>query len=61
MKYQLPWESMANYPLDNGEAMVKEALKEIGVDHPLAGGTLTTLARRGDCDDVLFLLDDGRK
>ena len=39
--------------------MSRETRKEISFFHPLAGRTLITLARRGDCDDVLFQLDDG--
>lgn len=56
---KVPWLSISEYPTDHGAAITREALREIGAGHPLAGRKLTMLARRQDCDDVLFLLDDG--
>ena len=57
--FRIPWECISEFPAGNGEAMVREAKKEISAGHPLAGKQLETLARRGDCDDVLFELAKG--
>jgi hypothetical protein len=59
MGFKVPWLSISEYPPDKGVAMSHEALGEIGAGHPLSGKKLTTLARRQDCDDVLFLINDG--
>jgi len=59
MDFKIPWLSISEYGSDNAAAMTVEALREIGTGHPLAGKKLTTLARRQDRDDVLFMLDDG--
>lgn len=57
--FKIPWEPISEYPSGNADAMVREAISEIPAGHPLAGRKLETLARRGDGDDVLFLLDGG--
>jgi hypothetical protein len=59
MGFKVPWLSIAEYPPDNGVAVSRQAKSEIGPGHPLVGKKLKTLARRQDCDDVLFLLDGG--
>ena len=40
------------------EALVAEAVREIGPSHPLFGRGLTTVALCRGCDHVLFRLDD---
>jgi hypothetical protein len=44
-----PW-----YPLENENNFENELRKEICQDHIL----FEVIARRGDCDDVLFLVED---
>ena len=61
MDFKTPWESISEYPPENGEAMTRQARKEFSFFHPLRWKTLTTLARRRDRDDVLFQLGDGPK
>lgn len=39
--------------------MGRELRRELGREHPLAGVAVLALARRQDCDDVLFQLLDG--
>ena len=39
--------------------IAQELLREVGVGHPLHGLPVRTLARRQDCDDVLFAIEDG--
>jgi hypothetical protein len=39
--------------------MQQELARELSVGHPLFGLPLHPLARRQDCDDVLFAVDDG--
>ena len=46
-----PW-----YPLENGNDFENELQKEICQDHILFEVDITAIARRGDCDDVLFLV-----
>lgn len=57
--FKIPWQPISEYPPENGDAMSNEALREIAIGHSLAGKKLKTLARRQDCDDVLFLINDG--
>jgi len=59
MEFQAPWASILEYPSGNGAALALEAHKEIGAEHPLAGAVLETIARRADCDDVLFEVNGG--
>jgi hypothetical protein len=58
MDWLEPW-----FPLDeNGEeaeGLARECAREVSKGHPLHGIPVRGLARRGDCDDVLFALDDG--
>jgi hypothetical protein len=53
-----PWYSIADDPRQV-EAMGRELRRELGLEHPLAGLPVLALARRQDCDDVLFHLLDG--
>lgn len=39
--------------------MERELNRELSPGHPLFGLPVETLARRHDCDDVLFALTDG--
>ena len=59
MSFRPPWISISEYPAGHGDALVRGAIVEIPSNHPLSGRALTPLARREDCDDVLFQLDDG--
>ena len=36
-----------------------ELAREVSSEHPLSGKRAIAVARRGDCDDVLFFLPDG--
>jgi len=58
VEWLVPWHSVA----DNGAqvaAMQQELARELSASHPLFGLRVRTLARRQDCDDVLFVVDDG--
>lgn len=52
------WHSVAD---DRGQVagMERELSRELSAGHPLYGVPVCTLARRQDCDDVLFALNDG--
>jgi hypothetical protein len=39
--------------------MERELGRELAAGHPLFGLALRTLARRQDCDDVLYAIEDG--
>ncbi len=54
MEWLEPWS-----PVAHGEELDDELRREVGPGHPLHGVATRTLARRGDCDDVLFALEDG--
>jgi hypothetical protein len=53
----MPWHPVS----DSGQVagMERELNRELSVGHPLFGLPVKTLARRQDCDDVLFALQDG--
>ena len=53
-----PWYGVNNEAERRG--LEAELLQEIGDAHALAGKSVTLLARRGDMDDALYLLHDGR-
>jgi hypothetical protein len=53
-----PWYSVADEPAQVA-GMAQELLREVGVGHPLHDLPVRTLARRQDCDDVLFAIEDG--
>lgn len=46
-----PWRSITD---DERRALEAELRRELGAGHPLSGMTSRALARRQDCDDVLF-------
>ena len=54
----LPWRDPWKLVGDNGEA-AEELQRECPSGHPLHGVTVALVARRLDCDDVLFRLCDG--
>jgi hypothetical protein len=58
MEWLEPWHSIEDDP-DQVAAMERELLRELGVGHPLFGLSVRALARRHDCDDVLFAIEDG--
>ena len=41
-------------------ALAAELQRELHPDHALFGSPVSAVARRQDCDDVLFMLNDGR-
>lgn len=43
------------------DSMAQELHREVGVEHVLHGAKVVTVARRIDCDDVLFASDDPAK
>lgn len=49
------WESIEN----SKEYFKRELIKEVSENHILYGVEVKEIARREDCDDVLFLLLDG--
>ncbi|MBB6672278.1 hypothetical protein [Cohnella nanjingensis] len=51
-----PWES-----IEQGEQFETELLREVSESHPLYGKEITAIARRFDCDDVLFQVAGGEK
>src|ERR1051325_11296811 len=52
-----PW-----YPIKHDEqALVAELAREVGPQHPLFGERAVPVARRRDCDDVLFALPGSQK
>ena len=58
MDWLLPWHSIAD---DSNEVtgMERELRRELSAGHPLYGLPVRAMARRQDCDDVLFALADG--
>lgn len=56
---KLPWELVSDQATAKG--LVREAKREVFWRHPLRGKRLSALARRIDCDDVLFEIDSGPK
>lgn len=49
-----PWEPV---PKEEGVGLVAELQKELRSDHVLSGTKAEAVARRRDCDDVLFVTD----
>jgi hypothetical protein len=49
-----PWGPVTK---EEGIGLVAELKKELQSDHALAGATVEAVARRRDCDDVLFITD----
>lgn len=58
MEWLEPWYSIADIP-DHSSATVWELQRELTVGHQLYGLPVRAIARRQDCDDVLFQIDDG--
>jgi hypothetical protein len=50
MEWLEPWQPLE----DSGDPLVAELQKELAPGHPLHGVDVVPLARRIDCDDVLF-------
>jgi hypothetical protein len=57
MEWVSPWERLT----ESGEALVNELQKELPHQHILYGVPVMALARRIDCIDVLFAIDDPSK
>ncbi len=57
MRWVNPWERLK----DGSDALVKELQKEMSPQHVLYGVPVVAVARRIDCDDVLFAVDDSAK
>ena len=60
MEWLEPWYSVADDP-GQVAAMQRELQRELAQHHPLYGLPVRTIGRRQDCDDVLYLIDDGTK
>ncbi|MBX7105466.1 MAG: hypothetical protein K1X57_15380 [Gemmataceae bacterium] len=58
MDWLPPWYSVAD-DTDQIAGLEKELADELAAGHPLFGLPVRTLARRQDCDDVLFAIEDG--
>lgn len=58
MNWLVPWHSVGHDPFQVA-GMERELKRELSPSHPLFGLPVKTLARRQDCDDVLFALQDG--
>jgi hypothetical protein len=58
VEWLLPWHSASDDP-DQVAGMERELQCELSPGHPLYGMPVKTLARRQDCDDVLFAVQDG--
>jgi hypothetical protein len=54
----MPWSVV--FHEDESSALENQLVKEVGPKHRLFGLKSKLLARRYDCDDALFLLEDGR-
>jgi hypothetical protein len=58
VEWLVPWHSVGDDPAQVA-GMERELQRELLAGHPLFGLPVKTLARRQDCDDVLFALEDG--
>lgn len=58
MEWLAPWYSVSD-DLAQVAGMEQELQCELSRGHPLFGAPVKTLARRQDCDDVLFSVQDG--
>lgn len=56
MEWLEPWRPVAGEEATGLERVLR---REVGSDHELYGLTVRVLARRDDCDDVLFAIEDG--
>jgi hypothetical protein len=57
LKWLAPWERLDG----TGDGLVEEIHREIAPEHVLAGVPVNAIARRQDCDDVLFVTSDPAK
>jgi hypothetical protein len=58
VEWRIPWHPIVN--ADEQRGLLAELRRELPQAHPLYGSNVTSIARRQDCDDVLFRIDDGR-
>lgn len=58
MEWLIPWQPVV-YDAAQMAGLAEQLSRELAVGHPLYGLPMRTLARRQDCDDVLFAIDDG--
>lgn len=58
VEWPVPWQHAADDPTQVA-GMERELQREVAAGHPLFGLPVRTLARRRDCDDVLFAVEDG--
>ncbi len=56
MEWLEPWRPVAGEEATGLERVLR---REVGRDHALHGLPVRALARRDDCDDVLFAIEDG--
>ena len=54
MNFLEPW-----YSVEDSDPLNRELLRELPVGHCLYQVQVNAVARRQDCDDVLFALEDG--
>lgn len=55
MEWIDPWSAIE----DGGISLVVELKRELSPQHVLFGRDAVAIARRSDCDDVLFKMEDG--
>jgi hypothetical protein len=58
MKWLTPWHSISENH-NQVEGMQRELGRELSAGHPLYAVATRAIARRQDCDDVLFAVEDG--
>jgi hypothetical protein len=58
MEWRVPWYSVVDDAAQVA-GMSLQLSRELARGHPLFGLPVKTLARRQDCDDVLFAIEDG--
>jgi hypothetical protein len=58
VEWRVPWHSVADDAAQVA-GMSLQLSRELAPGHPLFGLPVKTLARRQDCEDVLFAIEDG--
>jgi hypothetical protein len=58
VEWLVPWHSVSDAPVQVA-GMERELQREFSLGHLLFGMPVKTFARRQDCDDVLFAVQDG--
>jgi hypothetical protein len=58
VEWLVPWYSVVDDPAAVA-AVERELGRELSVGHPLHGLPVRALGRRQDCDDVLYVVEDG--